>query len=129
MSERIWLNISVVLAIHSDQIREHGGSLGVRDRGLLESALGRPLNLASYQPDSDACSLAASYSAGISQNPPFVDGNKRAAFQAMYTFLGLNGLTITASEPDVVDMMLALASGAIGENEVAVWLRDHTQVR
>ncbi len=129
MSEPIWLNISVVLAIHSDQIREHGGSLGVRDRGLLESALARPLNLAGYQPDSDVSALAASYGAGISQNHPFIDGNKRAAFQAMYTFLGLNGLTITASEPDVVDMMLALASGGIGENEVAVWLRDHTQAR
>jgi death-on-curing protein len=123
------LSLTVVLAIHSDQIREHGGSLGVRDKGLLESALARPRNLVNYQPQSDVLALAASYGFGIAKNHPFIDGNKRVAFQVMYTFLGLNGFTISATEPEAVEVMLALASGAIGESEVEVWLRGHTQIR
>jgi death-on-curing protein len=129
VSEPGWLTLTVVLAIHSDQIREHGGSLGVRDKGLLESALARPLNLYHYHPDADLFALSASYGFGIAKNHPFVDGNRRVAFQVMYTFLGLNGFRITASEPDVVEVMLALASGAIGEREVAEWPRTHTEER
>jgi death-on-curing protein len=129
VTEPRWLSLTVVLAIHSDQIREHGGSLGVRDKGLLESALARPRNLVNYQPQSDVLALAASYGFGIAKNHPFIDGNKRVAFQVMYTFLGLNGFTISATEPEAVEVMLALASGAIGESEVEVWLRGHTQIR
>jgi len=129
VNEPTWLTLTVVLAIHSDQIREHGGSLGVRDKGLLESALARPLNLHHYHPDADLFAISASYGFGIAKNHPFMDGNKRVAFQAMYTFLGLNGFSVTAAEPDVVEVMLALASGAMGEDEIAVWLREHTEER
>jgi death-on-curing protein len=125
VNEPKWLTLTVVLAIHSDQIREHGGSLGVRDKGLLESALARPVNSFNYQPESDVFGLAAAYGFGIAKNHPFVDGNKRVAFQAMYTFLLVNGFEISAAEPDVVDVMVDLASGATGEREMAVWLRDH----
>ena len=123
------LSLQVTIAIHSDQIREHGGSLGLRDRGLLESALARPQNLLHYQPESDLCALAASYGFGLARNHPFVDGNKRVAFQAMYVFLGLNGLTVESDEPEVVRMVLALASGQLAEDGVAAWLREHTQPR
>jgi death-on-curing protein len=126
VTEPRWLSLTVALAIHSDQIKEHGGSLGLRDRGLLESALARPLNLLNYQPDSDVFALAASYGFGIARNHPFVDGNKRVAFQAMYVFLGLNGWRIESDEPEVVRMMLALASGNLEEGELGAWLREHT---
>lgn len=88
-------------AIHSDQVREHGGSLGLRDAGLLESALARPMNRFQYQEDADLCDLAAAYGVGIARNHPFVDGNQRVAFQAMYVFLGLNRLRIDAAEEEV----------------------------
>jgi death-on-curing protein len=122
-----WLEISVLIAIHSDQTKEHGGSLGLRDEGLLDSALSRPKHLLHDQPASDLFALAASYGFGIARNHPFVDGNKRVAFQAMYTFLGLNAVEITASELEVIDVMLALASGRLGEDELASSLREHTE--
>ena len=129
MSEPRWLSFPVVLAIHADQIDAHGGSPGLRDRGLLESALERPRNRFHYQPDSDLHSLAAAYGFGVAKNHPFLDGNKRVAFQAMYVFLGLNGLRIDASEPDVVSLMLAVASGEMEETDVASWLRENTVSR
>jgi death-on-curing protein len=121
--------MTVILAVHADQIRAHGGSSGVRDKGLLDSAFSRPLNRLGYEPDSDLCDLAASYGFGIRRNHPFIDGNKRVAFQAMYLFLGLNGLRIDAPEEEVVALMLALASGELNESELAGWLRDHTSPR
>jgi len=117
------------LAVHADQIKEHGGTLGLRDRGLLDSALSRPRNRLEYESESDLWSLAASYGFGIAKSHPFVDGNKRAAFQAMYLFLGLNGLRIDAPEEEVVHLMLALASGTLDEAELSSWLRDHTSPR
>ena len=129
MTEPRWLSLTVALSIHADQMREHGGSLGLRDRGLLESALARPLKLLNYHPDSDRLGLAASYGFGIARNHPFVDGNKRAAFQAMYVFSGLNGWRIESDEPDVVRMMLALASGDLDEAALGDWLREHTAER
>ena len=129
MSEPHWLSMKVLLAIHSDQIREHGGSLGVRDKGLLESALGRPRNRFFYEPGSDPTQLAAAYGFGIAKNHPFIDGNKRVAFQAMYVFLGVNGLTITAEEDEVVHLVLALASGELSEDELVEWLRKNTASR
>ena len=129
MIEPRWLSLTVALAVHSDQIREHGGSLGLRDRGLLESALARPTNVFHYQPDADLCALAAAYGFGIARNHPFVDGNKRVAFQEMYVFLGINGVRIEAQEPDVVALMLGVASGELPEKELAVWLRTHTAAR
>lgn len=116
-------------AIHTDQIREHGGSLGLRDEGLLESALARPIHLLRYKPESDLQSLAAAYGFDIARNHPFVDGNKRVAFQAMYVFLGLNGLRVVSDEREVVDVMLAVAGGDAAEESLAAWLREHTESR
>ena len=110
-----------MLAIHVDQIKEHVGLPGLRDRALLESALARPVNLLQYEAGADLCALAASCG--------FVDGNNRLAFQAMYVFLGLNGLRIQSDEPEVVRMVLALAAREIDEGGVAVWLREHTVER
>lgn len=87
------------------------------------------MNRFQYEPDSDHCALASSYGFGIARNHPFVDGNKRVAFQSMYVFLGLNGLRVKSDEPEVVRMMLSLASGELDESGVAAWLRDHTVTR
>jgi death-on-curing protein len=129
MNEPRWLSKTVILAIHADQIREHGGLLGIREMALLESALDRPRNRMNYGSDSDLEILAAAYGFGIARNHPFVDGNKRVAFQAMYVFLGINGLEITADEEEVVRMALALAAGDLTEAELAGWLRNHTARR
>ena len=129
MNEPRWLTKTIILAIHADQIREHGGLLGIREMGLLESALDRPRNRMNYGSDSDLEVLAAAYGFGIAGNHPFVDGNKRVAFQAMYVFLGINGLEITADEEEVVRMALALAAGDLTEAELAGWLRNHTARR
>jgi death on curing protein len=115
----------MILAFHSNQIREHGGSLGLRDRGLLESALNRPRN-SWHAPDTPLVELAAACGFGIARNHPFVDGNKRVAFQSMYAFLRLNGLIIEAEEADVVRVVLALAAGDFDETGLADWLKDHT---
>jgi len=124
-----WVTASVVLAIHADQIRAHGGTPGLRDRGLLESALDRPRNRYHYQPDAGLCALAAAYGFALARNHPFVDGNKRVAFQAMFLFLGLNGLRIVASEEAVVSVMLSVASGEMDEEMLASWLETSTVAR
>jgi death-on-curing protein len=129
VSEPRCLAIVHVLSIHADQIQSHGGSLGTRDRGLLESALQRPRNRFHYEPNSDLPALAASYGFGVAKNHPFVDGNKRVAFQAMYLFLGLNGLRIDAAEEEVVALILSLADGTVDEAELAAWIRDHVTSR
>ena len=126
MSEPRWLTPAMVLAFHSSKIREHGGGLGLRDRGLLESALDRPRNKRHYEPDTPLVELAAAYGFGIARNHPFVDGNKRVAFQAMYAFLRLNGLVIDTHEPEVVRVILALAAGELDESGLADWLANHT---
>jgi death-on-curing protein len=118
-----------MLTIHSDQIQAHGGSLGLRDRGLSDSALERPRNRLRYEDDADLASLAAAYGFGIAKNHPFIDGNKRVAFQAMYLFLGLNGLRIDATEEHVVATILALAAGELDESGLASWLREHINLR
>jgi death on curing protein len=127
MDEPRWVSVTVTRAIHADQIREHGGRAGLRDRGMLESALERPRNRFRYQADADLHSLAAAYGYGIAKNHPFVDGNKRVAFLAMYVFLALNGFVLEASEEDVVELVLGVASGATSEENLATWLRSHTQ--
>ena len=129
MSEPRWLAPVHVLAIHSDQIQAHGGAVGLRDRGLRESALERPRNRFRYEPDSDLSALAAAYGFGIARDHPFLDGNKRVAFQAMYLFLGLNGFRIDVAEEEVVATILALASGELDETSLAAWLRDHITPR
>lgn len=111
-------------AIHNAQLREHGGSSGVRDEGLLDSALHRARNTFA-DGESDLSVLAAAYAFGLAKNHGFVDGNKRTAFQAMYLFLGLNGYDLEAPEPEVVDVMNRLASGKTTEHGFADWIRPH----
>ncbi len=120
----IWLVTEVALAAHLEQIAEHGGGEGVRDLGLLESALARPRNLADYGAP-DAAALAAAYAWGIARNHPFVDGNKRTAAVVSETFLMLNGYRLTASDAEVVVAFVALAAGELSEEELADWFRQH----
>lgn len=122
----VWIDAAVVHAIHEEQIAEHGGSAGLRDQGLLESALARPQNLASYgEPDVAAC--AAAYGYGLSRNHPFIDGNKRTAFVAVELFLGLNGYEFEAADADCVLTMLRVAEGSISETNFAAWIRENSR--
>jgi death-on-curing protein len=114
-------------AIHQAQIREHGGSLGVRDEGLLESALARPQHKFAYATKTDWGTLAAAYAFGLAKNHGFVDGNKRVAFMAAYVFLGLNGYDLNAGEPDVVATMEGVAASTVTEAGLARWFRAHLQ--
>jgi death-on-curing protein len=118
-----WLKIDRVLAIHSRQIAEHGGSDGVRDLGLLESALARPENIHAYEPDSDIARLAAAYAFGIVQNHPFIDGNKRTGYVVMETFLLRNAFELIATPADKYVTFISLAEGSLSEAELAAWLR------
>lgn len=120
--EPIWLQRTALLAIHSRMIADYGGSDGIRDENLLESAMARPQNLFAYG-NPDIFELAASYAFGIAKNHPFVDGNKRTAFMAAYVFLARNGWNFRAPEPDVVLTMVALASSERTESEFAAWLK------
>lgn len=104
---------------------EHGGSLGIRDQGLLESALARPQQKWHYEPDSDLATLSSAYAFGIAKNHPFVDGNKRAALVAAYTFLAINGFELEAPEPETVAAILGTADGSISEEALAAWIRSH----
>jgi death-on-curing protein len=110
--------------MHKRQLAEHGGGEGVRDIGLLESALARPQNIAAYEPDADIARLAAAYAFGIAKNHPFVDGNKRTSLVACRTFLLLNGYQINASSTDKYLTFLSLAEGSLAEDELAQWLRE-----
>lgn len=125
MNEPIWLTRTIVEAIHISQIREHGGQYGIRDLNLLESAIARPMNRCAYEQESDIVILAAAYGYGLAKNHCFIDGNKRVAFMAMYTFLGLNCYEIDATEPEVVDLMLGVADSSIAEGQLINWLRMH----
>lgn len=119
----------MLLAIHDVQIATHGGRPGIRDRSLLESAMNRPKNLAAYAPDTSIPRLAATYAVAISQNHPFVDGNKRLAFVAMELFLQLNGFALTATDLDCYDNIVNLARGAIGEDAFVAWVCGRAQPR
>lgn len=126
MSEWVWLNRAVIIAIHEVQLAEHGGGTGVRDPGLLDSALGKPQQLNNYgEPPRDAAALAASYGYGISRNHPFIDGNKRTGYVSAELFLRLNGWRLTADDASCVVTMLAVAAGDITEEAFAAWLRAH----
>lgn len=129
MKEPLWLEAYAVLVMHEEQLREHGGSYGVRDEGLMESALARPKQQFHYGEKTDVFSLAAAYGYGIARNHPFVDGNKRSAFQCMYVFLDINGFEITATEVDAVVTMLGVADGSISEAQLAAWLKaNHAKI-
>ena len=125
MDEPIWMTEAMVQVIHADQIATHGGAHGVRDEGLLASALGRARNRYGYE-ESNIHRLAANYGYGIARNHPFIDGNKRTAFQVMYAFLKVNGWELTAPEPEVVLVMQALAAGEMSEMELAQWLQYYS---
>ncbi|MBI3707280.1 MAG: type II toxin-antitoxin system death-on-curing family toxin [Proteobacteria bacterium] len=126
MTDWIWIARSVVLALHDEQIAEHGGGAGLRDEGLLDSALARPLNAAAYG-NPDVAALAASYAFGIAKNHAFVDGNKRAAAVVMELFLDLNGHEMTADDGALVLTILALADGSLDEAALAEWIRQNAR--
>lgn len=126
MKEPRWLTVTAIHTMHEELIAEHGGSSGVRDQGLLESALARPQNLLAYGKPTLA-EMAASYAFGIARNHPFVDGNKRTALMAAYVFLGLNGQRLVAPEAEAVVMTVELASGVCGEAEYSAWLAAHLE--
>lgn len=124
-----WLLEGVVLAIHEEQIAEHGGSSGVRDAGLLSSALASPQHQAHYSDEPSVFDLAATYACGIIRNHPFVDGNKRTGFLAAYVFLNINGWQLNSSEVEAVNAVLALAGGEIDETGFSSWLKDKSVIR
>jgi death-on-curing protein len=120
-----WVTKSVVLAIHEQQIAEHGGTQGIRDIGLLESALTRPQNLAAYG-EPDLTGMAAAYAFGIARNHPFLDGNKRTSYVVAVVFLRLNGLDISSDEATRLQIWMSLAAGELTEDQLAEWLRSST---
>jgi death-on-curing protein len=125
MSEPRWIHESVVRAIHLRQLAEHGGLEGVRDEGLLSSALARPLNLFAYgDPKPDLAALAAAYAFGVIKNHPFVDGNKRTGYVLCRTFLKLNGCDIDATEVEKYQTFLGAADGTLSEKQLADWVRS-----
>ena len=126
MDEPLWLVRLAIDAVQHELLTQHGGLQGVRDENALELALARPRDKWAYEPDADLPTLAAAYGFGLARNHAFNDGNKRIAFAAMYTFLGLHGLEIEAPEPAVVHVMINVASGTCSEIQLAVWLREHT---
>lgn len=124
MAQIVWLLEETVIAIHQRQISEHGGSEGLRDEGLLASALARPQNVLAYaQPPPDLAVLAAAYAYGIARNHPFVDGNKRTALVAARTFLLLNGVNLEANQDEKYLTFLQLAQGTLTEEQLADWIR------
>jgi death-on-curing protein len=125
----VWLEKATVLAIHDRQVAEHGGSAGMRDDGLLESALARPQQLHVYgDPTPDLADLAAALAYGLARNHPFVDGNKRTAHVAYRTFLALNGAELVATDEEKYVAMLALAEGKLAERDFATWLCERLRL-
>lgn len=120
----VWIEETVVLALHEEHLAEHGGAVGIRDRGLLESALYRPQHLA-HSGDADLAALAAAYGFGIARNHPFVDGNKRTALTLSELFLVLNGQELTADDASCVTTLLLLAAGDLPEAAFGDWIRDN----
>ena len=124
----VWLSGQIVLAVHDEQLREHGGASGVRDEGLLESALARPLNRASYAKP-DTAELAAIYAIAIVKNHPFIDGNKRTGYVAMELFLGLNGMRFIATDADAVITTLKMAADDLSDDAFTLWVKQNAVPR
>lgn len=124
-----WLTRAMVVALHQESLAIFGGLGGIRDDGLLESALARPRNLLAYEPETDLVRLAAAYGFGLARNHPFTDGNKRVAVLAIAVFLAINGLDFDPDEVDEVRTVLALAAGEVGEEELAIWIRANSKAR
>lgn len=123
MSDWVWIEVPIVLAIHDRQISEHGSPAGTRDQGALESALARPKNLSAYG-EPDAGALAAAYASGIARNHPFVDGNKRTSWVIARLFLMANGIELDFDKADAIRTMFMLAAGELSEDELAEWFRE-----
>ena len=127
MTEPKWLTLQMVTSLHSEAIAAFGGSPGVRDVGLLESALQRPQNLHAYGESPGLADLAAAYASGITHNHPFIDGNKRVALLVIRAFLFLNRQRFEAEEPDETAVMLELADGRVEDHELAAWIAANTE--
>lgn len=121
-----WIDQRALLLLHSETLAEHGGLAGVRDPGLLESALARPRHLHVYEPESDLARLAAAYGFGLARNHPFNDGNKRTAFLAIGLFLQINGRELIADPVEAIAVILGLAEGSLGETKLAEWIRRNS---
>src|ERR1700744_6400333 len=124
MSEPFWLTRQMIVAIHDEQPTIHGGASGLRDEGMLESALDRPKNRWAYE-QAELAELAAAYAFAIARNHPFVDGNKRTLVLALYTLLGVNVIDFVVSEADAAAVILALAAGEVSEASLTRWIRDN----
>jgi death on curing protein len=124
MNEPIWLDVEILIDLHAEQLALFGGPDGIRDQGMLESALGRPINKFTYG-ETDLAALAAAYGFGIARNHPFVDDNKRAAFGAIIVFLGLNDVDFLVPPESASAMILALAAGEVNEEGLTRWIRDN----
>ena len=126
MTEPLWLDKALLLALYDDVVVASGGAAGLRDEGLLESALARPVNRRLYENIDDLLALAATYCVGIASNHPFVDGNKRMAFIALGQFLEDNGIVLTATDDDAIAVMLGVATGAVNIDDLTDWLGSRT---
>jgi death-on-curing protein len=126
VSEPLWVSLAVVMAIHEAQLSEHGGAVGVRDQGLLESALARPRQVYAYADDPSLTRLAAAYSFGFARNHAFVDGNKRTAWVVCATFLELNGREVTADQAGVVSITLGVAGSTVSKDQLIAWLEQNS---
>jgi death-on-curing protein len=124
VNEPIWLDVEILIDLHAEQLALFGGPDGIRDQGMLESALGHPINKFTYG-ETDLAVLAAAYAFGIARNHPVVDGNKRAAFGALIVFLGLNDIDFLVSPESATAMILALAAGEVKEEGLTRWIRDN----
>ena len=124
MSEPFWLSRQMIVAIHDEQLTIHGGAAGLRDEGMLESALDRLRNKWTYE-QAELAELAAAYAFGIARNHPFIDGNKRTSLLALYTFLGVNGVEFDVPEAEAASIILSLAAGEISEESLTRWIRDN----
>lgn len=128
MAQFRWVDKALLVALHDESLALHGGASGIRDEGLLDSALNRAVNLAMYEKP-DYAQLAAAYGVGLAKNHAFVDGNKRAAFLSVGLFLGLNSYKLTATQVNATLTMLAVAAGELDEASFAVWIRENTVQR
>ncbi|MEH2479592.1 death-on-curing protein [Nitrobacteraceae bacterium AZCC 2146] len=124
MSEPFWLSRQMIVAIHDEQLTIHGGASGLRDEGMLESALDRARNKWTYE-KGELAELAAAYAFGIARNHPFIDGNKRTALLALYTFLGVNGIDFDVPEAEAASIIISLAAGEVSEESLTRWIRDN----
>jgi death-on-curing protein len=123
----VWIDARAILFLHDESLAMFGGARGLRDVGLFESALSRPVNHLLYKPDCDLAELAAAYAFGLAKNHPFIDGNKRTAFLALGLFVALNGWRLETTQVDAIDTMLSLATGRIDEIALADWVRNKIQ--